>query len=328
MPKNPRRSPVDIRPGLEVVDRTAQILAPVDDVLAIGIALVGHRGLELVAAFVGALVDGKQVGASAFQQMLGRSQLFARPDPESSVAGKGDDRLIRGLSLPRQVEIRAHALAAVGGVERDRLLDPVVRGLVVHRLDARVQRGLVVLERSKELAEDRVGHRRFAGVVAKRQLDPARQLLRHGAALNRLHAPEAVGCGTVEPVLGVGVVEGVDLVVPAAAEDEVLAAAIAFVERPLAGVPRHADRTEAADGLKGGNALRPVAVVAERDDRAAGHQVGDQIPVENRRQLLAGKLGERRGLVPADPRNRMVVLRLRGSRQPPRWKVQGARSGR
>src|SRR5205823_10558172 len=83
----------------------------------------------------------------------------------------------------------------------------------------------------------------------------------------------------------------------------------AGIETPLADSaghvvgPRRADPARAADG--DGSV---AGVVARGDDPGAVVHCGGVIPVRDGRQRLAGELGERRGLVPADPRDRMVLL--------------------
>ena len=130
---------VEILSRLDVVDDPPEILDAGDCDVPKRVR-TSLRG----AAFVGALVNRKDEGPSATDDELdiGQVQLPARAEQGRVTPRKIDDGLIRRRRRLREIQVRDHALLAVGRVEGHGLPAPVRR--ILRSLEARVERPRIV----------------------------------------------------------------------------------------------------------------------------------------------------------------------------------------
>src|SRR2546425_12557750 len=152
-----------------------------------------------------------------------------------------DDGLVWRMAALGKEQIGDNTLLAVGGVERDALAHPI-RGARIPFLHGWAQRRSVVLIEPPVDLEDPIRNRPFLRVITKDGLDGTLRCREVRIRCDILDEAEPVSRRAVEGRLRVGLVERVDGVIPAAAEDVALPAR--FVPAPLPRVTGHVVRAE------------------------------------------------------------------------------------
>ena len=262
-----------------------------------------HFGLTVERA----LVLRKRDRPAALQEELdveGR-ELLNRPRPEGIGSRKEDDRLEGWRRMLRQEQKDLHLLAAVRRRDGNRLTAPVVL-LVGDREHFRIERLAIVRIRPAVDFEDLIGHGLLAPVVAAQPRQRREKRLRGRIRVGHASKPE--GSRTVERRACVWIVERVDGLVPATAED--VPPSVAGVgRRPFLDVARHVQRPRRVERLSRAAHRRTApAEIAERHDPPRGPRFGGFRPMVNRGEVFSGEPRIGRSFVPTDASHREVAL--------------------
>ena len=235
----------------------------------------------------------------------GKRHVAARSQAKCVRRRKKDDGLVRRRSVLRQEEMRAHALAAIRGVECDGVLPPDLR--LFGRLDDGVQRRAIVGVLPSIHLEDVIADRFLLSGVTNERLDPDGRGHGRRQRPDVFRKPEAVARRPLERPLRIVVREHVPRLVPCASQEK--SAVVRFGPAPFLDVARHVVGAERAQaGVTADRRRALSAEVADREDVGEAPQARRTVPVMDRGQALAGERRVRRRLVPAHASDRKLRL--------------------
>ncbi len=152
---------VDVISSLKIVYRSAEILDPLDDIVAVGPGVAGPCAIEANVPLVRSHDDGVDDGSAAHDNKVddGHLQYITGVLSYSDTRRIVGNNLVRRLGVPRQEQVRDDTLITVRRIKADGFLLPM-SVFFVHSFSTRVQvLAVVVIEVPIDL-EDLVRYRR------------------------------------------------------------------------------------------------------------------------------------------------------------------------